>query len=206
MGGHRARIAVSVAFVTLVTGLASGCSGAQGASGPDVGPPTSSTSSTVSDPPSASGSPSASTTLDAAARARIPKAARAHTAKGAEAFARFYLEQVNQAWMKPDPELIRPYALKSCKTCANILETAEWLHDNKFRYDGEPQDIGPSIVLPESTRSAIFVEVSSNQLSRRIVDGEGAVVESVDFAYSASRVELRWSEQTWRVREIKEAL
>ncbi|HEX6055946.1 MAG TPA: hypothetical protein VFY98_09055, partial [Intrasporangium sp.] len=38
--------------------------------------------------------------------ARIPKAARPNTQAGAEAFAKFYYEQVAKAWMKPDPALL----------------------------------------------------------------------------------------------------
>ncbi len=157
-------------------------------------------------PSSASGTPSGSPTLDDGARARIPDAARAHTAKGAEAFARFYLEQVNKAWMAPDPELIRPYGLESCKTCANVVATAEWLVENGYRYDGAPQAIGPSIVLPESTHATVFVEVSTNQLARSILTADGRVADTIKFVYSASQLKLQWSEQGWLIREIKEAL
>jgi hypothetical protein len=144
--------------------------------------------------------------LDAAARARIPTAARAHTPQGAEAFARFYLEQVNEAWMAPDPELIRPYALESCKTCANMVETAEWLLQQHYRYDGAPSDIGPSIPLPKSSQDRVFIDVSTNQLERKIVDEDGGVAEEVSFARSASQVEVRWLAESWQVREIKESL
>ncbi len=38
--------------------------------------------------------------------ARIPKAARPNTQAGAEAFAKFYYEQVAKAWMQADPSLL----------------------------------------------------------------------------------------------------
>jgi hypothetical protein len=203
MGGHRARIAVSVAFVTLVTGLASGCSGAQGASGPDVGPPTASTSSTVSDPPSASGSPSASATLDAAARARIPKAARAHTAKGAEAFARFYLEQFNASWVHARPDFIAPYSLSECQTCANFIKTAAWLRDQELRYDGPPTDIGPAGWLPESGKDTVFVQIVNNQVERSILRSDGSVEERLMAIPALNEVELRWEQGAWHVAAIR---
>jgi hypothetical protein len=198
MGGRRALVA-AVGVVLLVAGCSSG---AQGASGPDVA----TSASSISSGPSASPSATTAAILDDAARARIPKAARAHTPQGAEAFARFYLEQVNQAWMVPDPELIRPYALESCKTCANIVKTAEWLRQQHYRYNGAPSDIGPSIALPKSSTDRVFIDVSTNQLSRKIIDENGNTAEKVSFAHSASEIELRWSTDCWQVREIKESL
>ena len=205
MGGHRGSFVFSVTIVGLIVGLASGCTGAQGASGPDASPsPSRSASATAT--ASSTASSTATVTLDDAARARIPKAARAHTAKGAEAFARFYLEQVNKAWMVPDPELIRPFALESCKTCANIVDTASWLEDNRLRYDGDAQDVGPSVVLPESTKDSVLVEVSTNQLARHILSDDGETAESINFAHSVSQVELRRTRDGWFVSEIKEGM
>ena len=39
------------------------------------------------------------------ASVEVPAAAREKTEKGAEAFVRFFFEQVNQAWTDPDPML-----------------------------------------------------------------------------------------------------
>lgn len=200
MGGRCERCAGFVAFALFVVALLSGCSGAQGASAPGGGPPVSSSTATVS------GTPSVSATLDDAARARIPKAARAHTAKGAEAFARFYLEQVNKAWMAPDPDLIRPYALASCKTCANYVETAQWLVDHEMRYDRSPSTVGVSIVLPESTTSRVLVQVVNNQEKADIVAADGAVHKTMPHVYAGSQVELMWSVDTWSVHGVRAVL
>jgi hypothetical protein len=193
MGGRRALVAA----VGLVL-LAAGCSsGAQGASGPDVA----TSASSISSGPSAS--PSATAVLDDAARARIPEAARAHTPQGAEAFARFYLEQVNQAWMVPDPELIRPYALESCKTCANYVETAQWLVDQQATYDGVPATLGASVVLPESRADRVFVRVLEKQEGRRIVRGDGSVAETVRSRSGELELQVEWRQQAWGVRSVK---
>jgi hypothetical protein len=141
--------------------------------------------------------------LDAAARARVPKAARAHSPEGAEAFARFYLEQVNEAWMKPDPELIRPYALESCKTCANYVATAEWLLSREFHYDGRPMRLGEPIVAPESESDHYFIELIANQENRNIISHDGKVEEVVAYRAAGAQVELGWHGTSWVVREVR---
>jgi hypothetical protein len=149
-------------------------------------------------------SATATATFDDAARARIPKAARAHTPQGAEAFARFYLEQVNKAWMVPDPELIRPYALESCKTCANFVGSAEWLRDHQSRYDAEPTSVGASVVLPESTENQVKVRVLQAQEASRILNSDGAVVERFPHVSGQSEVALAWRTSSWRVQYVKD--
>jgi hypothetical protein len=187
-------------MIAIAAGAASGCSGAQGASGqPDVATPASSVTSSPSSGPSTT----ASATLDDAARARIPTAARAHTPQGAEAFARFYLEQVDQAWMAPDPELIRPYALESCKTCANYVGTIDWLSSEHLRYDGAPMKLGPSVVAPESRQDHAYIELGCNQEARHILRADGSTEETVRHRFGAAQVELMWLQQAWQVREIR---
>jgi hypothetical protein len=187
-------------MIAVTVGTASGCSGAQGASGPpDVGVPASSISSSPSVTPSAR--PSA--TLDDAARARIPKAARAHTPQGAEAFARFYLEQVNQAWMVPDPELIRPYALESCKTCANYVATAHWLLDERLKYDGVPSKLGGSAVLQQSGDRTVVVQVAQVQEPARILHEDGSVEESLSKDASLLDVRVGWHGDSWLITTVQ---
>ncbi|HET8615310.1 MAG TPA: DUF6318 family protein [Actinomycetales bacterium] len=151
-----------------------------------------------------SGPPTVTASLDAAARARIPEAARAHTPQGAEAFARFYLEQVNQAWMVPDPELIRPYALASCKTCANYVETASSLAHDGLRYDGSPSELGPSIVMPSSSEELTVVHIGQVQLNRRIVHADGRVDEVMPRVPGETEVQLVWEDNRWTIVEIKD--
>jgi hypothetical protein len=197
MGGHPVLVAGFVAAALVVGGCSSG---AQGAPGPDVGTPPPSTSSAPSLSPSATDP----ATLDAVARERIPKAARAHTPQGAEAFARFYLEQVNKAWMAPDPELIRPYALESCKTCANLVGSAEWLRDHNSRYDVAPTLLGASVVLPESTRDHMLVRVVQAQQASRILDANGDVQRSFPGVRGESEVALNWQSGSWMVQYVKD--
>jgi hypothetical protein len=189
----------SIAMIAVVVGLVSGCSGAQGAPEPDAGPPALS----VSSAPSVTPSTTAPATLDEAARARIPEAARAHTPQGAEAFARFYLEQVNDAWMKPDPELIRPYALESCKTCANYVDTAEWLVAEGAAYDGAPTTLGASVVLPESRSDRVLVRVLQQQEERRILRLDGTAADTVHDQSGELELQVEWHQEAWHLGSVK---
>jgi hypothetical protein len=196
MGGRLA-LASAIAVSMLIAGCSSG---AQGATGPsDVATPASSASSSPSSSPSAS----ATATLDDVARARIPAAARAHTPQGAEAFARFYLEQVNQAWMAPDPELIRPYALESCKTCANYIATAAWLVTDRLHYDGVPATLGASALLATSGADVVTIQVAQAQKPARILRQDGTVDQQLSADASLLDVRLDWRGESWLVATIQ---
>ena len=196
MGGHPVLVAGLVAAALVVGGCSSG---AQGAPGPDAGTPPPSTSSA----PSLSPSPTGVATLDAIARARIPKAARGHTPQGAEAFARFYLEQVNKAWMAPDPELIRPYALDACKTCANYVGTAKWLREGRLRYEGVPSTLGSSGVVSRSDTDDVVVQVAQVQEPGRILRQDGSLEQQLHKTASLLDVRLTWDQAAWRIASIK---
>lgn len=202
MGGRRGVFAGFVGLVVVAAGVLSGCSsGAQGAPGPAVGARVSSSAPAVS----VGASPSATATalLDGFARERVPRAARAHSPQGAEAFARFYLEQVNKAWMVPDPEQIRPYALASCKTCANYVATAESLLKDGRRYEQDPARIGASVVMPGSTAHRVLVHIGQVQLASRILRRDGSVDKVMSEAPGEVEVELRYEDDSWRVSEIR---
>ncbi|MGN6611970.1 MAG: hypothetical protein ACTHLJ_09350, partial [Angustibacter sp.] len=95
--GHLRRFVVGVSAVVAVAA----CQGSDDAApSPSVVRPT---EVSASGTPTTSPSGSATGGDEAAARARVPKAARAHTFAGAQAFAEFYVEQINKAWTTPDP-------------------------------------------------------------------------------------------------------
>ena len=191
-----------VGLVVVAAGVLAGCSwGAQGAPGPDVGGRVSSSAPAVS--VGASPSVTATVLLDGFARERVPRAARAHSPQGAEAFARFYLEQVNKAWMVPDPEQIRPYALASCKTCANYEGTVEWLQAASLHYDGPPMQLGASVVAPESRTDRVLIELGCNQSQRTILRSDGSVEKAVKHRFGGAQVEVLWLHDTWIVREVR---
>lgn len=64
----------------------------------------SSSTSTASTPPS-TGTTSGTATVDPAS---LPPEARKHTPEGAAAFVKYYFDQVNNAWTRPDAQLLPP--------------------------------------------------------------------------------------------------
>lgn len=134
----------------------------------------------------------------------VPPAATRHTAAGAEAFARLYLNLVNQAWSTPDPDLIRPLVLPTCRSCANDISTAESLKREGERYEGPASAVDSSIVTPDHTAQERYVLVVLRQLKQRIIDRDGDVVEVAPPASAQIEVAVRWRDsQGWRISTIK---
>ncbi|HEY9497133.1 MAG TPA: DUF6318 family protein, partial [Intrasporangium sp.] len=110
--------------------------------------------------------------------ARIPKAARPNTQAGAEAFAKFYYEQVAKAWMKPDPALLDGLQRDGCKTCSAFRSTAEYLQKHGQRYASSPLTIkGTSVYAFIEGKKHIAVTVLANEA--KIVDQKRHTVETV---------------------------
>lgn len=193
----------------VVIGLVFMALGASACSGPDavtarapVATPTA-----VAGPPEATRSqtPSVPATSVATSPARvIPAAARAHTNKGAEAFARYYLQRVNESWVLADASLLTGLSEPACKTCSNFVRTAISLRESQTHYDGPASTLGVAVVLPRSTANKVIVQIVDVQNSRRILDMTGKVVETVPPVPSLSEVLLTWAGLNWSVREIKD--
>jgi hypothetical protein len=110
--------------------------------------------------------------------AKIPKAARANTQEGAEAFTKFFYEQVAASWMKPDPELLDGLYSKSCKTCLAYRDTAAYLHEQEQRYESSPLTLKSVSAMSFQPKK---VEIAAHVIAEAasIVDRSGKTVESV---------------------------
>ncbi|MGL5859389.1 MAG: hypothetical protein ACRC35_13475 [Angustibacter sp.] len=177
----------------------------------DYGPPPQSGApapNAPSPPPASVTAPGGTPTRDEDALEAVPKQARAHTLAGAQAFAEFYEAQVNRAWMKPDPELIRPYALTECRGCRYYLDTAEYLKENLLRYESEPGSVSSVAYLPGSTKDKAVVGVNLVENATNIVGVDGKIVRRFERKTVALEFEMVWTENRWllsRVHEIKKA-
>lgn len=196
------RQGVSGVSVVLLALAVSACTGPSMGSQPSGVTPTSvparpsSTSSTVT--------PSASTSSPAAAtRPAIPAAARAHTAAGAEAFARFYIDTVNRSWNLADPLLLDGLALSSCKTCLNFRRTAENLNREQLHYESSAISLGLSLPLPESRMNLATIQFIYVQLSRLIVNDAGRIVRKVPRKSALTQFDIAWSQRGWKIQEIR---
>jgi hypothetical protein len=134
--------------------------------------------------------------------ARVPKAARAHTYAGAQAFAEFYLEQVNNAWTTPDPGILEPYGLSSCKTCEGFMRQAADMKALGQRYASKPATLAAGTWLPESTPSLALISLVWKQEPAAIVDQTGSVVHKAAAMKAVSEYQLRWRGNGWKVAGI----
>jgi hypothetical protein len=156
----------------------------------------------VSATPTHTATTSAST-VAADAWARVPKAARAHTFAGAQAFAEFYVGQVNVAWTEARADLLEGYAGTGCRTCANFGETAAQLGRSGQRYERAPFVIRSGTWLPESTLDIAVVDLVLTQRATRIVGPGGYPVDSVAAEAAVSRSRLRWVASSWRIESMQ---
>ncbi len=133
-GRVRSSAAVAVAGCLAVIGVLAGCDSQAETPGASS-PPGSATSSAPS--PSASSSPP-SPSASASPSVAIPPAARVKSDKGAEAFVRYFFDQVNVAWTKPDPSAIEANSEKGCESCKSLATTASELKAKGRKYASPP--------------------------------------------------------------------
>lgn len=122
---------------------------------------------------------------------------------GAEAFMRFYYEEVNNAWQGPHPDILEGMAAPECISCRNFVATAKSLKKDHLRYDGAPAEVGPSIRLPESTVENVKMQFVYTQNPRSIIRLDGSVVERLKKRTALSEVSARWRRSMWEIVEIK---
>ncbi len=189
-------------YLPIVVGLVvlAGCHGADATKPmPRAVSPTALTPSPApSSAPPSSGSPG-----DDAALAKVPRPARAHTNAGAQAFAEFYIAQINKAWTAPDPAELTPYGAPTCKSCANYADTARTLQADRQRYGSPPFTLKGGAWLPESQRDDAVVRLVLVQNPAPIVNVGGATVQTIPRDSGVSEFSVAWAGDRWMVGTIK---
>jgi Family of unknown function (DUF6318) len=164
--------------------------------------PSSSTSSptTTTSAPTASVTPTtAGPTIDP----NIPAAARAHTPAGAEAFVRYFYQQVNAAWTTPSAGLISALSSRVCKSCSELETTANQLLQKKQHYDGPPVTVVSVGGLADLSPSQAQILVTFIQEHRNVVDASGHVELTDERKTGKFVATLGWSTQAWSVLAVK---
>ena len=187
--------------VTVALTLATTMSACTTSSSPPVdslsASPSSSNSTTAATPSSSTSSGSATTASG------IPDAARANTAKGAEAFTTFFADQANSAYNKMDPEIVRGLSAPECKTCQAMISSLTQWRDAKYRYEGrfvEPSAIQLSAFPGDGTAKTLLVGSSPES---KLLDQSGAILQKFPSTSASSSVFLVYNHGQWRVTEIK---
>ena len=166
---------------------------------PTSGPtptPSSTTSSTRPSPP-ATPTPTPSYT------STIPAAARKKSARGAEAFARFYVEQSSRAWLAPDPSLLDGLSTTDCETCTTLEETARDLEQRSEKYSKPPIRWNSAQRLSGNGNRFVF-EVKLTELPTSVVDQNGSEIESFPRQEITRAVSVVWQGEQWLVDGISE--
>ncbi|WP_392466836.1 DUF6318 family protein [Arsenicicoccus cauae] len=206
MRGH-GRLLTAAALTA--AGLLTGCSGATTSAkttathelpptasdttaGSATTPPTSATPTTA---PAAPSSPATTTP--------IPAAARAHTPEGAEAFTRYFIDQVNVAWTTPRAGLISALSLPTCKSCASLEDRVAKLTDAKERYATQPWSVSNVAYQGDTDDRRAVVQMQGAQRAARVVNLDGRQVGQQPQEESDRQFVLRESADGWRVDSIR---
>lgn len=174
--------------------------GCDGAGKPEA--KSSSTSSPAPRPtsgPTTAASPSVATpTTDP----NIPTAARAHTTAGAEAFVKYFFEQLNVAWTVPQAGILSPLCQSSAVACATFEKTAVRLAKEGHRYDGSPVTVA-FIGTTDAARADRY-DVLANvvQERRSEIDGDGKALVTDRRKKLRFHFVLLFSGQNWSVSSL----
>jgi hypothetical protein len=170
--------------------LAAGCTGGSGAA------PSASTSASasVSTLPSPSVTPSAT--------ASVPAAARAHTKAGAEAFVRFYMDQVNLAWTGPNQSVLPGLGIDGCLSCSSFQDIAVALVKEGHRYAHDPVTV--LAVVAETTLSGVQqrLTMTLHQHEVDVIDATGATVSTDPDKTGDFTVVVTWKGGRWLLYDM----
>ncbi len=158
------------------------------------------TASSTSASPSASSSPSptpSSTGPD------IPAAARAHTPAGAEAFLRFYFDQINVAYMKPQPRLLSSLSTPDCEFCRRSEATAAELAKARQRYSTRPVSVKTASSFGGAPAGGQYLHLVFVQHGAKVVDSAGVVVDTDSRLTAEANAALRWEAGAWKLQGIE---
>ncbi|HET7477372.1 MAG TPA: DUF6318 family protein [Dermatophilaceae bacterium] len=191
--------ALTVVTLTALTALV-GCSGGD----PEGAPTPTGTSRppvTSSSVPTTPPTPTATTT---AVDPNYPAAARKNTSKGAEAFVRYYFENINVSWRTANPVVLERLSLPECKTCINYIDTAKGYAKNGQHQRGdifETTGIFAESRLPSETGVAVL----GRQLPSPVIDSAGAVVRTPARRSLEFYATVRFVDSIWWMKHIQVA-
>ena len=136
------------------------------------------------------------------APADLPPEARKHPPEGAAAFVKYYFDQVNEAWTKPDAEILPPLGEEGCKSCAGLQETAQSLVAKSRKYASPPITVTKVQPLAGAPAGQQYVRVFIDQHAVDVVDAAGKVVTKDKAGRGARTAAVLWMGETWRVYGI----
>jgi hypothetical protein len=168
-------------------------------SGGDDPPPSSSTTSGSSSSSSTPTTTTSSPSTTATATVKVPAVAQKHTPEGAEAFVRFFVEQSNDAWTRPDDTLLPPISDPGCVACRGLQSTAEELVAKKQHYVSAPVTDIRTTAVDGAKPGQQMVRLLAKQNMVQVLDASGTVVRTDPAMDLARTVLVTWGDGQWRV-------
>jgi Family of unknown function (DUF6318) len=188
--------AATLAGLVTVAGVLAGCQ-SEGTPSATTSPSASVTSASPS-PSASSPSPSASASVN------IPAAARVKSDKGAEAFVRYFFDQVNNAWTKPQAGLVAALADSGCQFCLKTESDAGDLVRAGERYESQPISLKSATVLSGAAPvGQSFVKTNATQNRVDVLNASNAVVRSDSKKELQLMTGLIWKGGRWFVYEVE---
>jgi hypothetical protein len=167
----------------------SGCSG-------DGDPPATSTStSSTSSSSSTTTTPSTTTTSATTSPVKLPPEATKHTEKGAEAFVEFFMDQVSEAWTRPQAGLIPPLSESDCIACQSFEKTAKDLVAKRQHYVSRPSTTVAADAYDGAKNQMVHLTLQQHQVD--VVDSSGKTVLTDQKKRFTVDVALTWREGRW---------
>lgn len=204
MRGHgRLLTAAALTAAGLLTGCSGATTSAKTTATHELPPTASGTTAGSATPTTAPAAPSSPATTTAAAPA-IPAAARAHTPEGAEAFTRYFIDQVNVAWTTPRTGLISALSLPTCKSCASLENDAQRLADADARVASPMLEVTETLPAEDKQTGTTVVVATVKETPTPTIQ-DGATTQSTRKTTVTRRAfELSAQATGWRVSEIKD--
>lgn len=167
-------------------------------SAPDTGLKRPSTSSSTPTPTT----PSATSTTPDAPFDPVPEAARAHTNEGAMAFALYFIEQSNKAFMHPRKGAFARLCTPKSKLCASLESDIDYYAENGWHSDGPVGLVKGQQIAPRNDPSITSVGLDHYITAYNIVDSHGVIQQSANEEPWPMELLLIWSNEGWLVNEI----
>ncbi|QIM20618.1 hypothetical protein G7075_04740 [Phycicoccus sp. HDW14] len=180
----------------LAAGILVGCDSSS--DDPVVTPSPSPSVSSSSPSPSPSSSPSVTESGP-----QIPAAAREKTPKGAEAYVKYFFDQFNLAYTRPQVGLIESMSTPGCEFCSKSEVRAVGLAEDRQRYAQNPVKLEEAVSFGGAPKNEQYVRIRFTQVAATIVDSNGRQVSQVAEGTATANAALRWSGSRWFVRGIE---
>ena len=182
-----------------------------GCSEPDVGAgptplatPTAGSASPTSPTPTTTPPASATTTAPTASTS-VPATARAHTSAGAEAFARFYFERVNQAFQGSGSNVLVGLYDPRCISCRNFAKNVDRLYNVRHKIEPAPYVVDVFTELPESTGELRIFSAALVHRNSNVIAADGSIVRKDREERTLVELALLWTNGGWIVRDLAQA-